>query len=75
VDIYVYMKGQRRGPYDKAQPREMWKRGQLPKDTLYWYDGMSRWAVIGDLFANARMAPALPMDTGNAESMTFHSAS
>jgi GYF domain 2 len=75
VDIYVYMQGQRRGPYDKAQLQEMWKRGQLPKDALYWHDGMSRWAVIADLFVNARMAPPLPIDTGNAESMTFPSAS
>jgi GYF domain 2 len=37
VDIYVYMQGQRRGPYDKAQLQEMWNRGKLPKDTLYWY--------------------------------------
>jgi hypothetical protein len=53
----------------------MWNRGQLPKHALYWHDGMSRWAVIADLFANTKMAPPLPMDTGNAESMTFPSAS
>jgi hypothetical protein len=52
----------------------MWKRGQLPKDTLYWHDGMSKWAVISDLFANIRIPPPLPMDTGNAESMTFPAA-
>ena len=75
MDIYVYMQGQRRGPYDKSQLQEMWNRGQLPKDALYWHDGMSRWAVIADLFANTKMAPPLPMDTGNAESMTFPSAS
>jgi len=75
VDIYVYMQGQRRGPYDKAQLQEMWNRGQLPKDTLYWHDGMSKWAVISDLFANARMPPPLPIDTGDAESMTFPPAS
>ncbi len=75
MDIYVYMQGQRRGPYDKAQLQEMWNRGQLPKDTLYWHDGMSKWAVISDLFANTRMTPPLPMDTGDAESMTFPPAS
>jgi hypothetical protein len=71
VDIYVYMQGQRRGPYQEAQVEEMWNRGQLPKDTLYWHDGMPQWAVIAELFANIEMAPPLPMDTGNAESMTF----
>ena len=75
MDIYVYMQGQRRGPYDKAQLQEMWNRGQLPKDALYWHDGMSKWAVISDLFANTRMTPPLPIDPGNAESMTFPSAS
>ncbi len=75
MDIYFYMQGQRRGPCDKAQLQEMWNRGQLPKDTLYWRDSMSKWAVISDLFANTKMAPPLPMDTGNAESMTFPSAS
>ena len=74
MDIYVYMHGQRRGPYEKAQLEEMWNRGQLPKDTLYWHDSMSKWAVIADLFANTRMAPTLPMDAGNAESMTFPAA-
>ncbi len=74
MDIYVYMQGQRRGPYEKAQLEEMWNRGPLPNDTLYWHDGMSQWAVIADLFANTRMAPPLPVDTGNAESMTFPAA-
>jgi len=53
----------------------MWKSGQLPKDALYWHDGMSRWAVISDLFANTVMAPPLPIDAGNAASMTFPPAS
>jgi hypothetical protein len=75
VDIYVYMQGQRRGPYEKAQLEEMWKRGQLPRDALYWHDGMPQWAVIVDLFANTGMAPPLPMDAGDAESMTFPTAS
>jgi len=69
------MQGQRRGPYEKAQLEEMWKGGQIPVDTLYWHDGMPQWAVISDLFANTRMAPPLPMDAGNAESMTFPAAS
>ena len=75
MDIYVYMQGQRRGPYDKVQLEAMWKRGQIPADTLYWHDGMSKWAVISDLFANTRMAPPLLLDAGNAESMTFPAAS
>ncbi|HEX9282125.1 MAG TPA: DUF4339 domain-containing protein [Candidatus Udaeobacter sp.] len=75
MNIYVYMQGQRRGPYEKAQLEEMWKGGQIPVDTLYWHDGMPQWAVISDLFANTRMAPPLPMDAGNAESMTFPAAS
>ena len=75
MNIYVYMQGQRRGPYEKAQLEEMWKGGQIPVDTLYWHDGMPQWALISDLFANTRMAPPLPMDAGNAESMTFPAAS
>ena len=69
------MQGQRRGPYKKTRLEEMWKRGQLPKDTLYWHDGMSKWAVISDLFANTKMAPPLSLDAGNAESITFPAAS
>jgi len=75
VDIYVYMQGQRRGPYDKAQLQEMWNRGQLPRDTLYWHVDMSKWAVISDLFANTGMAPPLPIHAANAESMTLPPAS
>jgi hypothetical protein len=50
------MQGQRRGPYEKAQLEEMWSRGQLPVDTLYWQDGMPQWAVISDLFADTIIA-------------------
>jgi len=69
------MQGRRRGPYEKAQLEEMWKRGQIPADTLYWQEGMPQWAVIADLFANTTIAPPLSLDAGNAESMTFPDAS
>jgi GYF domain 2 len=69
------MQGRRRGPYEKAQLEEMWKGGQIPADTLYWHDGMSKWAVIADLFANTTIAPPLPLDADNAESMRFPAAS
>lgn len=70
MDIYVYMQGQRRGPYKKAQLEDMWRRGQIPNDTMYWHDGMPRWAVISDLFANTNIVPPVVLDNGNAESMT-----
>ena len=50
MNIYVYMQGRRRGPYEKPQLKAMWNRGQIPADTLYWHDGMPKWAVISDLF-------------------------
>ena len=75
MNIYVYMQGQRRGPYEKPQLEAMWNRGHIPADTLYWHEGMAQWAVISDLFAITTMAPPLPMDAGNAESMTFPAAS
>ena len=72
VDIYVYMQGQRRGPYEKMQLEAMWKRGEMPADTLYWHDGMSKWAVISDLFAASEIiASSLPQDTANVEATTF----
>jgi len=71
VDIYVYMQGQRRGPYDKVQLEAMWQRGQIPADTLYWHDGMSKWAVISDLFAAGEtIASSLPKDAANAGTTT-----
>jgi len=57
VNIYVYMHGQRRGPYDKPQLEKMWENGQIPADALCWHDGMSRWAVISDLFADTIISP------------------
>jgi hypothetical protein len=72
VDIYVYMQGQRRGPYEKVQLEAMWKRGQIPADTLYWHDGMYKWAVISDLFAAGKtMASSLPEDVANVGTTTF----
>jgi hypothetical protein len=66
------MQGQRRGPYDKAQLEAMWKRGEVPTDTLYWHDGMSKWAVISDLFAAGEIvAWSLPQNTANVETTTF----
>jgi hypothetical protein len=72
VEIYVYMQGQRRGPYEKAQLEAMWNRGQIPPDTLCWHDGMSKWAVISDLFAaDKTIPPSLPEDALNAGTTTF----
>ena len=56
MDIYVYMQGKRRGPYQKPQLEAMWKGRQIHGDTLYWHDGMMKWAVISDLFAEGGMA-------------------
>jgi len=71
VDIYVYMQGQRRGPYEKVQLEAMWKRGEMPADTLYWHDGMSKWAVISDLFAaDMTIASSLAEDAANAGTTT-----
>jgi len=51
------------GPYEKVRLEAMWKRGQIPADTLYRHDDMSMWAVISDLFAGDEiMAPSLPED-------------
>jgi len=75
VDIYIYMQGRRRGPYEKAQLEEMWNGGQIPADTFYWQEGMPQWAVIADLFANNTIAPPLSLDADNAESMRFPAAS
>jgi hypothetical protein len=58
------MRGQRCGPYEKAQLNAMWKIGQVPVDTLYWHDGMSKWAVISDLFANASMVNITTISAG-----------
>jgi hypothetical protein len=71
VDIYIYMRGRRRGPYEKAQLEEMWNGGRIPADTLYWHEGMSKWAVIADLFATTTIATRLSLDAGNAEPMRF----
>ena len=72
MDIYVYMQGQRRGPYEKVQLEAMSKRGQIPADTLYWHDGMSKWAVISDLFAaDKTIPPSLPEDAANVETTIF----
>jgi len=70
VDIYVYMQGQRRGPYEKVQLEAMWKRDKVPAYTLYWHDGMSKWAVISDLFASKIIPSSLPEDAANAETTT-----
>jgi hypothetical protein len=72
VDIYLYIQGQRRGPYKNVQLEAMRKRGQIPADTLYWHDGMSKWAVISDLFAAGQIiASSLPEDAANVETTIF----
>src|SRR5207302_9500981 len=43
----------------------------IPADTLYWHDGMSKWAVISDLFAAGEtLASSLPKDAANAGTTT-----
>lgn len=71
----MYIRGRRRGPYERAQLEEMWNGGQIPADTLYWHDDMAQWAVIADLFANTTIASPLPLDVSDADSMRFPAAS
>jgi hypothetical protein len=75
VDIYLYMQGQRRGPYEKAQLQDKWQRAEIPTDTLYWHDGMSKWAVISELFAaDVTMAASLDTEQAKYPRTTFASS-
>jgi hypothetical protein len=53
----------------------MWKDCQIPKDTLYWHESMSQWALICNLFAKTKVTPVLPIDAADAKPMIFPTAS
>ena len=61
MDIYLYVQGEQRGPYERSQIESMWNSGQIASDAVYWHEGMADWAAISGLVAkNTAVPPPLP---------------
>ena len=57
MDIYLHIRGEKRGPYAKSQVQTMWNSGLITSDALYWQEGMSEWAPISALITELEVAP------------------
>lgn len=52
------------GPYSVGQVRELWRRGAVNGETLYWEEGFTEWlplSTIADQFeGSAELPPTMP---------------
>lgn len=66
--IYIHT-GQGDGvPHDEAQARALWQQGRIPRDALYWKEGMADWQPLASYFPvapsdNALVPPPLAETT------------
>lgn len=44
---YVWINGEKSGPFTTGQLKHMWQIGQLTGETPYWCDGLSDWIMLG----------------------------
>ena len=60
---FLYYGGGRRGPYLIGQIRDMWVRGFIPPDTVYWNATVSQWRPVGELLQLPAHPPQRPIPT------------
>lgn len=61
MEVWIGRDGERHGPYKEADVRQWLRSGQLSPKDLGWYDGMSDWQPLSQLFP----------DEGRAEPPAF----
>lgn len=74
MEVWIGRDGERLGPYKEEDVRQWLRSGQLARDDLGWYEGLSDWQPLAVLFADALPAtpppfaplPAAPLSTATA---------
>ena len=62
LEIYLNVKNEQRGPYDKTQVLSMWNHGVITSDSLCWHQGMSDWESISGLISKL-MTSVMPRES------------
>lgn len=60
IQVHVVVNGQQAGPFDINTLKEMFKSGQLTKDSLVWMEGMASWAAASTVSGIASVFGAGP---------------
>ena len=56
MQIFLHLNGQQEGPYTLEQLQAWLQSGQLPPETLAWYDSLPNWVSVNELVASALQA-------------------
>ena len=48
-EFYIHLEGEQKGPYTFLQLRQLYDRGFIPEETLYWRDGLEQWQPVVDI--------------------------
>lgn len=60
IQVHVVVNGQQAGPFDINTLKEMFKSGQLTKDSLVWMEGMASWSAASTVSVIASVFGAGP---------------
>lgn len=58
MQVWIGRNGERFGPYTEDDVRQWLRDGTCRPDELGWYEGMTDWRPLGELFPDARPEPA-----------------
>jgi hypothetical protein len=58
--LYILKSDGTQAPYPESQVRQWWNQGQLPRETLYWKQGMAEWRPLTELFGTVPTLPFVP---------------
>lgn len=56
MQVWIGRNGERFGPYTEDEVRQWLRDGTVRTDELGWYEGMTDWRPLGELFPDARPA-------------------
>jgi len=57
MQVWIGRNGERFGPYEESEVRQWLRDGTCRPEELGWYEGMTDWRPLGELFPDERPAP------------------
>lgn len=55
-EYYLRVHGEQKGPYTLPEIQQLYEKGFVPDETLYWRDGMEQWQFVTDFCGKPRQA-------------------
>jgi hypothetical protein len=72
-NLYILMPDGQNAPYPEAHVRYWWSQGNLPRETMYWKQGMPEWRPLTELLGAPPFAPP-PLPAAMPYAQSFSSA-